>query len=296
MTHWNECELRGNGPLVLKRSVILMDASKLNLNANLVHWHMCRMCSALVCMLMNYKRLVDRFHVASLSLESVVRQSGRPQSQTSLLSSGRPSDPPDWLVQPDNLSFVAMICIPIGWTKCLQSVVGSASNWDVGKELWTRPELSGTLAESPRYSGAVRHRDKHTHIHTHTHIQQKSNTLCLQHKAPMLPVTYLQSCVLPEFQWMQDFCALQRYPASANTNTLNPSWYFAYMSQRRDLILFPPTRRRQTHTQSQGGSWCVRPIAPVGPLSWFVWQIALTSASYSNGESDRETCVCLCKG
>lgn len=54
-----------------------------------------------------------------LSHESVVRKSGRPASQTSLLSSGWPSDQPDWLVQSDTLFFTAMICILIGAAKCL---------------------------------------------------------------------------------------------------------------------------------------------------------------------------------
>lgn len=66
-----------------------------------------------------------------LSHESVVRQSGRPASQTSLLSPGWPSDQPDWLVQLDTLSFTAVICILIGAAKRLWFVVGSASIWDV---------------------------------------------------------------------------------------------------------------------------------------------------------------------
>lgn len=69
-----------------------------------------------------------------------------------------------------------------------------------GTELWTRPELRGTLAECPRYSSQTT-RQTHTQTHTCSHMRRKSNTMSVLHKAPTLSVTHLKSCAQAKFHW-----------------------------------------------------------------------------------------------
>lgn len=158
MTHWTKWIWATKQLSTHKK-----DAFKLNLNANTFRWDVCGMCHRLVWMLMNYKWMSGREAFTwPLSHESVVRQSGKPASQTSLLRSGWPSDQPDWLVWPDTLFFHSHDLHPHWWRKmCLVCGWLGFRLGCQGMELWTRPELSGTLAECPHYS-----RQTHTHINT----------------------------------------------------------------------------------------------------------------------------------
>lgn len=165
MTHWKKWIWATQ-----QLSTHIKHTLKVNLNANKIQWHMCQMCGRLIWMLMNYKWMTGREASCGLPHESVVRQSGKPASQTSLLSSGWPSDQPDWFVWPDTLFFFkAMICILIGGTKCLQSVVGSASDWDVRGRSCEHDQGSVELWQTA-HGMAVKHRDKNTQTHTQRQV------------------------------------------------------------------------------------------------------------------------------
>lgn len=186
MTHWRKWVWAAR-----QLSTHIKDAFKLNLNANGIQQHMYWMCAGLVWMLMNYKWMSGREASRGFSHESVVRQFGKPASQTSLLSSGWPSDQPDWLVQPDTLFFYSHDLDPHWW--CKRSLVCGWLCFKLGSqgtELWTRPELRGTLAECPRYSSQTT-RQTHTHVLTHAaqvqhYVSVKQSTSTLSHTSEII--------------------------------------------------------------------------------------------------------------
>lgn len=195
----NEYELRGNCSLVLKRSVTLTDTGRLNLNTNAAHRRMCWMCVALIWMMVNYKWLVERLHVASLT------------SQWSGSLAGWLHRLACWVLDGLQISLIGLCSLtPFSlqpWSASSLVPQNVSSLWLAQLHTGMSGDRAVNTTRAQWNSGRLPMLQQSSQTQRHTHTQRKSNTLSVLHKAPMHSVTHLKSCVQTVFHC----CSAQKF-------------------------------------------------------------------------------------